>query len=665
MTHGAKVSSMAHPSVHPAFSATTRKWMWVVLCVVLLIGAAGAWRTLAKPSTYLLLPEGGAEWIRHDDSLWLGVGRQDEHSVWFRSTVTVTGTPQAAALYVRGFRRVEVYIDSKPVFTGPSDFDQWKQTHRVELSPYLTPGARTLAIKTTNYYAPPCVIAYCDDLDIRTSAEWESSVDGQTWTAARPAAYPEPPEVAIELPPAPSVFLSRFPFFILVFAAAIAMYFLLRSPTYAEVLTPARACAGVFVAIAILFINNLFHLPGDIGFDIRGHYEYIEYIAKNWRVPLPKEGWTMFQAPLFYMLSAPIFAVMSPVGFEQTMDALRLLPMICGVSMVLITFRVLQTVFPERAGMQIAGTVFAGMLPMNLYMSQFPGNETLCACLSGLVLLFAFEAIAKPEKGLKPARIGFAGALYGFALLAKVSALVLGPTIVLMYAYAMLKSRDSRTIFVRKALTTYAVYFGIALLVCGWWFLRNWMEQGRPFFGGWEPERGIPWWQEPGYRTPRQFFAFGESLQYPLYSMTWSFWDGFYSTFWMDAALSGTVSMADAPPWNFRMLLPGLWWALLPTAMIVCGALRVALRPAAALGNGAIFAALLVGLFVAATLHHYLDIPYLSSVKATYTLSALPCYAILLAYGYEAMTRSNLVRPVVIGLLACWAVSSYTGFFCV
>ncbi len=145
----------------------------------------------------------------------------------------------------------------------------------------------------------------------------------------------------------------------------------------------------------------------------------------------------------------------------------------------------------------------------------------------------------------------------------------------------------------------------------------------------------------------------------------WSFWDGFYATFWMDAALSGAISIKNAPPWNFRMLLPGLWWAVLPTIMIIVGIVRVFARMRAALERGLLFAALIVGLFVAATFHHFVDIPYYSSVKASYTLSALPCYALLLASGFDVIAKHRYVRPVAIGVFVCWAASVYTGFFCV
>lgn len=644
-------------------------WLLMAGAAICALSAFMLWRILARPDTYLLLPEGGAQWIRHDTPPSLVLGNPDDLTTWFRTRFRATaptgGPPHSGPLYLRAFRQASVTLDGVEIFATPDDKTLWKNRYEIDTGAAADGGEHELMIKVSNYFAPPCLLVYAPNLGIVTNGTWEASTDGQTWTKSRLASDPRLPDVASQFPRADRMFIAYLPLFALVFAAAFAGYFVLRTPTYADLLTPPRARNLLLAAIGLLFLNNLFRLPGDLGFDIKGHFEYIQYIADNWRVPLPKEGWTMFQAPLFYIISAPILGMGRHIlSFEQLMDALRIVPMICGAAQIEICYRIARIVFPERGDLQICATAFGALAPMNLYMSQYPGNESLCACLSGMALVMAFDAVNRPNDVLTRKRLCVLGVVYGLALLAKVSALVLGPPLALMLGHALLQSHPAKGRLARAG-TLYATVFGTALLVSGWYFARNWIVQGRPFFGGWEPERGIPWWQDPGYRTPNQFFSFGESLVYPVYSMMWSFWDGFYATFWMDASLGGAVRAADAPPWNYSVLLAGMGWALIPTLAIAIGFARACAKPSASLRTGQLFAAVIIVLYLAATLHHFLDIPYYSSVKASYTMAALPCYALLLASGLEWFTRHGFVRPVAYALFACWAFSSYAGFFSV
>ncbi len=52
--------------IQASASRDHRKWIASAVAVLLLIGVVGIWRTFAKPSTYLLMSDGDAEWIRFD-----------------------------------------------------------------------------------------------------------------------------------------------------------------------------------------------------------------------------------------------------------------------------------------------------------------------------------------------------------------------------------------------------------------------------------------------------------------------------------------------------------------------------------------------------------------------------------------------------------------------
>ncbi len=638
-----------------------------VTCVAILalLATLALWRTLSQPSTYFLRSENSAEWIRYDEPANL-IRTAEPLTAWFRTRLNIGDTALAApvVLHVRAFRHATVYVDGKQIFSTPDDLTLWKNTYDVDVSNLLTKGDHVVAVSASNYLAAPCLLAYCDELALATNDSWEASLDGSTWTKARGASKPQRPEVATEFTRADRAFFSTSPVFIVVFLVAVGGYFGFRRSRFFNAITPARVRWGLFAAIAVLFINNLFHLAPDIGFDIKGHFDYVAYIATHWSLPLPSDGWIMYHSPFFYVMSAPIFAIGQHfLSFEQLMGALRIIPMICGALQIELSFRLLRLFYPERPDLQMAGMTFSAFVPVNLYISQYAGNEPLCALFCGIVLLFAFEAVQRPQQALSRGRLSVTGVLFGLALLTKVSACIIGPPVALMYVHAVLRAEAPTSDRFRSVARTLGYLFGVALIVSGWFFVRNWVAFGKPFLGGWEPERGFVWWQEPGYRTFQQFFSFGESLRYPVYSAVWSFWDGLYSTFWMDGALSGLVNASEAPPWNYTWQLAGIWWALLPTAAILLGIARACLAPHTSLRTGHAFAVMVVAAYVAATLYISLKMPFYSPIKASYSLAALPCCALLFVSGLELATRKTKLRPVVYGLLACWAFAAYVGFF--
>jgi hypothetical protein len=77
------------------------------------------------------------------------------------------------------------------------------------------------------------------------------------------------------------------------------------------------------------------------------------------------------------------------------------------------------------------------------------------------------------------------------------------------------------------------------------------------------------------------------------------------------------------------------------------------------------FAVTCLILYLVALFYLFLKVPILTSVKATYASGLTPCFALLAAAGFEVLTRQRLLRAVVYGVLACWAVGSFASYFVV
>src|SRR5262249_3893452 len=145
--------------------------------------------------------------------------------------------------------------------------------------------------------------------------------------------------------------------------------------------TPPRVRWLIAAAWVILAANNLWRIPPHLGFDVDRHFDYVKYIATRHSLPLASEGWQMFQPPLFYLLAAPWYGLLSPLlGDDALLKILRVLPMLCGLAQIEIMYRTARAVFPDKDDLQIVATTVGGLLPMQIYISLVVGNGPLAGC---------------------------------------------------------------------------------------------------------------------------------------------------------------------------------------------------------------------------------------------------------------------------------------------
>ena len=416
----------------------------------------------------------------------------------------------------------------------------------------------------------------------------------------------------------------------------------------------------LLAAWGVLAANNIGKVPLLAGFDVTGHMQYIRYVAETGLIPFATDGWQMFQSPLYYLVSAPLYLLFSQLMEPETVvKGMRIIPLLCGAAQVEISYRAVRLVFPKRGDLQVIGTIIGGLLPMNLYLSQAVGNESLAGCFSAIVLVLGFKFNRSRPDGLPDWYLPTLGLVLGLALLTKVTAVLLIPPLIFLLGYVHYSGGDRS---VRRIALAIATVLGVALLISGWYYFRNWIQLGRPFVGGWESHY-IQWWQYPGYRSLHQFITFGEALIYPVYSAINGFWDAIFSTFWLDGFLSSRVRYEWRPPWNYDLMLSGVWLGLLPSAGILLGILMALRRPGRAAARGQLFAVCCLGVYFVALLYLYLAVPIYTAAKATYTIGLTPCYAILAATGLDILMRGPLLRALIYAGLACWAVAAYLAYF--
>ncbi|MFC1798183.1 hypothetical protein ACFLZL_00030 [Thermodesulfobacteriota bacterium] len=416
----------------------------------------------------------------------------------------------------------------------------------------------------------------------------------------------------------------------------------------------------------ILAANNIGKLPLDLGFDATPHLDYIRYIAEEGRIPYATEGWEMFNPPFYYIITALFYKVLALFfSTETAVRLLRIISLFCGAAQIEISYRLLSLAYRDRKDLQILGIVIGGLLPMNIYISQVPGNEPLTALLSGVVILLTFKWLLKPSDVQKNGML-MIGLVAGVAVLTKVTAIILIPVVIVFVIYRTMEGSASLPNRLMSAVRRFGLVSGIIVGVAGWYYIRNFMEMGHFFaVGGWDVTGEIEWWQEPGFRTFSQLASFGNALVYPIYSGLAGLWDSFYSTLWMDGLLSGKIIYKGRPPWNYAFMLASAWLSFPLTLAMIIGVFKSIAKPAGPQQKGFLFLfACFLG-YGAAFFYLYLTLPVYSAGKATYLLGIAPCLVLFCVEGFEILIRTRVLRAAVNGLIACWAIASYLAYFVV
>ncbi|MCX5757917.1 MAG: hypothetical protein NTU83_05330, partial [Candidatus Hydrogenedentes bacterium] len=314
------------------------KWLVIAMGVLgaVLAGAYGVYVIRHDPTIPFLYDHDAAQWIRVDEPVSLRARWNSDVTHGYRTKFVVETPPVSAMLHVQGMRSIGVLLDGEPILNGREDQALWKEPAVVDLAPYLTPGTHALRLMVFNHNGPACAIAWCPSLGLYSGPSWEASNDGRNWTPAVPVRRAHRYEPAQGVISIPEVFVQRLPLYAAIFAAAFLCSIALRRyPGVQAALPPSTVRWMVLGGWLVLSANNMWKLPPFLGFDHEGHFKYIEYVARTWRVPLAGEGWQMFQSPLYYLISLPLFRFLEGRLSSESLECLlRILPILCGAAQV-------------------------------------------------------------------------------------------------------------------------------------------------------------------------------------------------------------------------------------------------------------------------------------------------------------------------------------------
>ena len=634
--------------------------------VILMVALAGvtmsilAWIAWHDPAINFLPHDRRAEWI-------VFPGAVDARAHWFtslditcRREFVLTNQPGAAHLGVRAMRRAEVKVNGVSIRFEPNR--NWKQIVSTDVAEHLHTGTNVIEARVFNHNGPPALwlTLATDQLNLRTDQSWEVSYAGSSWRPAALATSAKTPGPGNLLAGNQHTFgavKKIWPFWIILFAIASVVTLLWniasKQPTarWRERI-PLLVLAGLWLA---LFWNNARILPFHAGFDAAEHLKYITYIQEHRAFPLPTEGLEMYQPPLYYLIGAvALSACKLSINDAQSVVVLRLLGGFLGIAQFVLVFLSLRLLLPVRAAFM--GLLLAAFLPMHLYLAQYVTNEILAATLATAALYLCLRLLN--SKVPRASQFAWLGVALGGTILAKVTGILLLPIVIAALAARLRGARAPITIAVRDL----GLLVAICFVLCGWQYARIWVSFGTPLVGNWDVISGFSWWQAPGYHTAVDYLRFGRSLVHPLFSGFAGFADGIYSTLWGDALCGGAASLTFA--WNQQPLVAGYLWALIPTALIVIGAvvaiIQFVRKPSSELFLLLGFSAVLMLGLIFMTL----KIPSYAQAKAFYALSAITPLCFFGALGWETLTHgSERLRCVLGTLVLVWVLNSFATYW--
>jgi hypothetical protein len=226
--------------------------------------------------------------------------------------------------------------------------------------------------------------------------------------------------------------------------------------------------AGLGVALRV---HNAQAYPVGKGFDAAANWQYVERLREGLGLPAPDAFWAAAHPPLYYWLAATLDALL---GRDEatTVLATRLLGSAFGLAAIAATVWLVRRLDPEVPRRALLAAALLLFLPVHVYMSAMLNEEVVAGALVSLAAVGVAFDLALPSRA-PLARAAALGALAGLALLTKLSGLLGVAAGAGAYALEGLRRREPGPGLLRAG-----SFAGVALLVGGWFFARNWLAYG-------------------------------------------------------------------------------------------------------------------------------------------------------------------------------------------
>lgn len=265
------------------------------------------------------------------------------------------------------------------------------------------------------------------------------------------------------------------------------------------------------IILILLQWHNINSYPITRGFDATGHIEYINYLKNYKRVPLPYEGWELWQPP-FYYFSAALF---------PDIKSVRIFSFINWLILIIVSIIFLKKVLKNQL-FAFMGGLLIGSLAVIVYQTPVISNELFSAVIISCALIYYLLNLNLKKTKEKI----ILGILLGLSCLTKATGLVL---IFCIIIDQLIKNKYQFYKFVKKMFLPVFLVF----IISGWFYIRNIILFKNPFMSSFDfPKYAFS--QSPGFRDLRFFIDLSGFWKLDLFrAHHYSLWAGtFFSWFY-------------------------------------------------------------------------------------------------------------------------------------
>ena len=149
---------------------------------------------------------------------------------------------------------------------------------------------------------------------------------------------------------------------------------------------------------------------------------------------------------------------------------LRLFSLIISGCTIVLIYRTALMLFPDATAIASLVALLVATIPQFLYTSASVSNENLNTMLSSAYLLALLYVLRAPCQIRYQVISGF---ILGLCLLSKTTSIMYLPVTVCLICWLSFKEK-------RNPIAPLGIIIGTALLIGGWWYLRNWLLLNDP-----------------------------------------------------------------------------------------------------------------------------------------------------------------------------------------
>jgi hypothetical protein len=168
------------------------------------------------------------------------------------------------------------------------------------------------------------------------------------------------------------------------------------------------------LALGVLIRIIYFHKFGVTLFqhDWHGHIEFIKYLADNWSLPLPSKGLEYPQQPLYYLVTAGLYSLLSNFALteKELIFGIGYISLLSSIAFLYYGYRFI-SLLSQSLWVQTVAMVFISLTPSIVYLSARINNDSLVMALSAFSLYYILKSYQSEFK------TDFYTALLGVSLL--------------------------------------------------------------------------------------------------------------------------------------------------------------------------------------------------------------------------------------------------------